>query len=268
MPRPRSWSDDDLRAAVQGSTSWKGVCEALGVRPGGKTFESLRAAADRLQLDYSSFYGGGRRESVEDRVTDASIAQAVTDASSWTDLAHRLGYTAPLRGPVRRRIEERVHQLALSTAHFRGRGYNGLDEMRRSDAFIGSATADPKRLRDAAIGLAVAWFAQRGCVVSVPLEAAAYDLVVEWQGGFHRVQVKTSCAASRSVTFTRSLYSRTAEGTPSGGRVTQSPYRPGEIDYFFVVLGTGEKYLLPYDVIGERVSAKLGERYAEFQVPA
>jgi hypothetical protein len=102
--------------------------------------------------------------------------------------------------------------------------------------------------------------------VSLPVEPAVYDLIVDSPQGLDRIQVKSSAASDRLVGFRRTVYDNSRPGTRSSGNFRSAPYEPGQIDYFFVVLIDGSLYLIPYEVIGRRMSAVLGERYKEFQV--
>lgn len=62
MGRRRSWSDDDLRAAVAASTSILGVLRALGRKPGGDTYVAVKEAIARLELSTEHFMGQGWRK--------------------------------------------------------------------------------------------------------------------------------------------------------------------------------------------------------------
>jgi len=162
-------------------------------------------------------------------------------------------------------LAQRVEDLGLSIGHFRELGYNGLTSFAAGPVVF--AAPDPRRLRFAAIGRAIAWFAERGCVVSTPVEPAVYDLLVDaGPEDLYKVQVKSSTSAQREVGFSRSGYDNTRPNRTSAGFVRRTPYTPGDVDYFFVVLGDGSLYLIPYDVIGQRLSARLGARYDGFKV--
>ncbi|CCH16981.1 group I intron-associated PD-(D/E)XK endonuclease [Micromonospora lupini] len=264
MPRPRTWTDDQLREALPHARSWKDVCEVLAVPVGGKTFASLRNRADALTLDYAHLYGSGQRRPVIAAITDDRLRDVVPKCHSWNQLAMELGYSNSRSGGWRTRIEAHIDALGLSTEHFQGRGFNGLVPLDNEPVFTADPT--PERLRVAATGKAIAWFSERGYVVSLPVEPAVYDLIVDSPEGLDRVQVKSSAAANRSVQFSRTLYDKTQTGSRSTGHYTRKPYEPGEIDYFFVVMADGSMYLLPYEVIGRSMQITLGKRYEQFVV--
>jgi hypothetical protein len=71
--RRRTWSDDDLRAAVAKSHSIRGVLVHLNLKVGGAQYVNIRRHIERLGLDISHFTGKG-----------------------WT-----VGMTRPVPGPVR-----------------------------------------------------------------------------------------------------------------------------------------------------------------------
>lgn len=47
----RTWTDEDLQAAVESSATWAGVATALGLIGGGKTIAAIKGHAQRLRLD-------------------------------------------------------------------------------------------------------------------------------------------------------------------------------------------------------------------------
>lgn len=243
------------------------MCAELGIAIGGRTFTALRETADQHGFDYAHLDAARPHKAAQvRRMSDDRFSAAVRRATSWTNLAALLGYRTVLRGAARQEVEERILRLGLSTEHFRSVGYNGLGRLTAERPIFAVADGGASRLRHAAIGTAIAWFMERGCVASLPLESAAYDLVVDFEGSFYKVQVKTSTAPDREVGFSRSVYDATRASSLATGRVRRGPYLPGDVDYFFVVLVTGERYLIPYDTIGTSTSAVMGPRFEAFQV--
>jgi hypothetical protein len=112
---------------------------------------------------------------------------------------------------------------------------------------------DLLRLRDAAAPIAAAWFTIRGCAVSLPIEQAIYDLLVHSAGGISRVQVKsttTKADEGGQVMVGRRPYS-------ARNLAPLIPYDPKVIDYFFIVDGDLNMYLIPSRVIAGRVALQL-----------
>jgi hypothetical protein len=62
MPRARSWTDDQLAAAVAASRNLSEVCRRLGIRP--SKYDVLRRHIARLALDASHipYSGEGARQ--------------------------------------------------------------------------------------------------------------------------------------------------------------------------------------------------------------
>jgi hypothetical protein len=249
------WTDAQLLAAVPEAQSWKDVCEALAVSVGGKTFNSLRKRADVLGLDYSHLYGKGQRRPIIAGVTDDRLREVVPLCHSWNQLAIKLGYATSRSGGWRPRVKARIDALGLSTEHFQGRGFNGQLPLVNEPVFTADPT--PERLRVAATGKAIAWFSERGYIVSLPVEPAVYDLIVDSPNGLDRVQVKSSAAPRRAVQTCKTGY--------DNGYVRR-PYEPGEIDYFFVVMVDNSMYLIPYEMIGRSTQVVMGRKYDQFRV--
>jgi len=101
-------------------------------------------------------------------------------------------------------------------------------------------------------------------MVSLPVETARYDLVVESDVGLQRVQVKTG-ANERHIGITRTIYGTGA--SPSTGKYGRQAYSKDEIDLFFIYTAAGAMYLIPIEVVqGMRFLAMA--RYANYRLPA
>jgi hypothetical protein len=128
---------------------------------------------------------------------------------------------------------------------------------------------DEKHLRTAAIGEAASWFLERGYVASIPLATTQYDLITESDEGFRRVQVKSTTSKDRGgrwvVGICRMEYGAAEENNSNGSR-RKRPYRPDEVDLFFILTGNGEKYLIPLDATSGSLSLTLDEKYAAYKV--
>src|SRR3954447_6364527 len=75
---PRNIPEAQLRAAVAGSRSWRGVLRALGYTSP-RLGRELREACDRLHLDYSHF-----------GPDEAELARAVSGSTTWTEVLRAL----------------------------------------------------------------------------------------------------------------------------------------------------------------------------------
>jgi hypothetical protein len=114
MARPRSWTDDDLRAAVAGARSWREVRDRLGLRGGGSANRSLRERAATLGLSIDHLPGPGASPR---RFTDAELAAAVAAATSLHGVFVTLGLAAG--GSAWLRMQEHIQRLGLDTSHWR-----------------------------------------------------------------------------------------------------------------------------------------------------
>jgi hypothetical protein len=109
--------------------------------------------------------------------------------------------------------------------------------------------AQMKYLRVASGTLAAAWFALRGCAVSLPVEPTDVDLLARTPGGMSRVQVKTTTFYGKdgwmvSVGHHPDTHSKKGQ---------LLAYDPDEIDLFFIVDGDMTMYLIPSRAIAGRV---------------
>jgi hypothetical protein len=236
-PPKYTWTDDQLASAVKGSACWRDVIRALGITTNSEgTILRVKRDVARLALDVSHFKGTRTWD-------DGQLKRAVAEAMSWDDVLTSLGLRTPKK-ETRARVQGHAIRLGLDLEHL------------NSNATRASASAgwhlDPMRLRDAAAPLAAAWFMMRGCTVSFPVEQAVYDLLVQSNETILRVQVKTtiSRAATGQVTVSRRPYSAQNLGP-------RMPYDPRVIDWFFIVDGDYNMYLIPSRVIAGRVSLML-----------
>jgi hypothetical protein len=111
---------------------------------------------------------------------------------------------------------------------------------------IGGAAARPqfkpdiKRLPEAGTSIAAIRFLLRGYNTSLPREPAVYDLLVTMPDGIKRVQVKTTTCKTDGwqVQVGRRPYS-------VGNRASRIPCDPDLVDFFFIVDGDLNMYVIP-----------------------
>jgi hypothetical protein len=112
---------------------------------------------------------------------------------------------------------------------------------------------DISRLREAGTTIAAAWFLLRGCGASLPVEPAIYDLLVTLPDGIKRVQVKTTTFSGKEgwvAQVGRRPYS-------AGKQARLVPYDLKSLDFFFILDGDLNTYLIPSQVISGRVTIVL-----------
>jgi hypothetical protein len=270
MARPRTWSDDDLRQAVSGSSTWGEVVQKIGLTDFAKARRTAQGHCVRLGVDVGHLPAFKPVQPIEPhdsrwQTVKAEVAAAVPDASSWADVFRKLGL--PVTGSGYMRLKQQAESLGLDTSHFRGQGWS-------SKPVVGMATPfdrDPQEryLHKAATAIATAWFLGRGYMVSIPVEPTAYDLITESGDGLARVQVKSTMSRDRNgrwiVRIHHMAYDSAAKRTANGAR-SRRAYSPNEIDFFFIVTATEDKYLIPLAETGTLGALTLDSKYAAYKV--
>jgi PD-(D/E)XK endonuclease len=266
MPRPRTWTDENLCMAVSSADSWASVARQLGLPARGQTTKRLRRHAARLNLDtshlpartevqpqFSPEPGNPKRLAFSPEVAQA----AIEESRSWAQVAEKLGISKSM---VYRQFKDAAQVAGLDLSRLAGQAWGSTPVDALPVPF--TRPFDPAQLHRMGTAVATAWFAGRGYVVSVPTEPACYDLVVESDTSLQRVQVKTSRGGQVGITKTQY-----GTGTsPSTGKYGQRPYRADEIDFFFIFTATGTMYLIPIAAV-EGKSVLALTRYRRYQLP-
>lgn len=133
MTRPRRWTDEDLREAVQTSTTYSAVMAKLGISRGGRSLEAIRNRMLELNLDLKEPQRGKRSTKwLQNRSdatstgqprtwSDADLAEAV--AASWSVAGVIRALGLQIGGSRYVTIKRRIAELGLDTSHFTGRGW-------------------------------------------------------------------------------------------------------------------------------------------------
>jgi len=201
------------------------------------TIRLVRRHAVRLGLDVSHFRG-------KRRWSDAQLKLAVSQAQSWDEVLDDLGLVIN-GGGMRTHLRSHAIRLGLDFGHLETDA-EPLDEPLALKPHL-------KHLREAGAFIAAAWFTYCGSSVLFPIEPAIYDLVVSMQDRLCRIQVKTTTHYSKNgwlISVGRRPYSIRKDKP-------LVPYDPDVIDYFFIVDGDLNMYLIPSRVIAGRVSILL-----------
>lgn len=210
----------------------------LGLNPmSAGAIRIVRRHAIRLELDTSHFRG-------KRRWSDEQLRNAVVNGKSWDDVLLSLGLSTN-SGNARTFIKSHAIRLGIDFSHL------GAYVPVEPDPW--TLKADLKHLREAGASIAAAWFTLCGCGVLFPIEPAVFDLVVSLSDGLSRVQVKTTTSSGHNgwqVTVGRRPHSE-------GNRALRVPYDPEVIDYFFILDGNLDMYLIPSRVIAGRVGILL-----------
>lgn len=119
-----------------------------------------------------------------------------------------------------------------------------------------------KEKGNAALGMAIAYFAANGYIVSIPLnDTQDYDLVVDRNDRMERIQVKSSGCKTK--------YGITQVALKSCGGTNGKTYKTvvdTNIDKIFIVNELGEMYLLPKSEIKNRCTLNLNENLDIYKV--
>ncbi|RBY81435.1 hypothetical protein DQ239_02285 [Blastococcus sp. TF02-09] len=237
MTWTRSYSDEQLIAAVARSTSWRGVLRELGLTAtSAGAMRSVRAHADRISADHNHFRG--RR-----RWTETELRSAIGTADSWSKVVEALG----LEGPSSiRTVRGHAARLGIESGHLTAEPSSTRGPDIRPDIV---------HLDRAGSLLAAAWYTLTGQEVAWPLEPSRYDLLVSGHEGTRRVQVKTTTVRAGD---SWKVYLSTSRGE-------RRTYDPEEIDDFFIIDGDLHCYLMPFAAVGGLHAIHLGG-YSRFRV--
>ncbi|HLL20914.1 MAG TPA: hypothetical protein VK427_02235, partial [Kofleriaceae bacterium] len=106
----RTWTDDDLRAAVEASKTYAEVMQRLALSPRGRNHRNIQAAILRLGLDTSHFVTRVRR------FADEQLRAIVPECTSYNMVLQRLGLD--LGESELAWLKRRIGLLGVATQHF------------------------------------------------------------------------------------------------------------------------------------------------------
>ena len=235
-----------LADAVKASSNWRGVMRELGLNAtSAGAIRIVRRHAVRLGLDTSHFRG-------KRSWSDAQLRRAILDSQSWDEVMSALGLST-VSGSSPTHIKSHAIRLGLD--------FSRLESGAPSQSEPSTLQPHLKHLREAGASIAAAWFTLCGCAVSFPIEPATFDVLVSTPDGIRQVQVKTTTFSGKDgwqVSVGRRPYS-------ARNLARLVPYDPEAIDFFFIVDGDLNVYLIPSRVIAGRVVLRL-ETYKEYIV--
>lgn len=128
----RTWTDEQLIAALRHSKTVADVCRSLGIVPRGGSYEVVRRHLRRLGL---SVAGVGR-------LTDQQFAEVVDASRTLAEVADRAGMK------TRWGARQRITRLGLDPSHFTGQGWRrGTSRPLAEILVLGVSMPDTARLR-------------------------------------------------------------------------------------------------------------------------
>lgn len=125
-----------------------------------------------------------------------------------------------------------------------------------------------QRFCDASLGHAVAWFMSRGYGASIPVGQEPYDLVVDSDEGLQKIQVKSTNRKNRWSQFFVTICKRVYDGTRqvnASGKRRRTTYATDEVDWFFILTGDHDVYLIPRSATASKMSLTLDRAYANYK---
>lgn len=194
--------------------------------------------------------------------TDEELSLAISKSRSWRNVLINMG--RPGSGSTAS-IRKRATELGIKTDHLDGwKGGNRYPQVMPQPVEISSQGI----LDESAVGIAIAYFMSHGATVSVPLSPTTYDLIADWGEGLKKIQVKSGNCQRKgspySVKIVKTRYRKTAEGQP--WKYVHSPYEPEDLDLFFILLGDGTRYLIPFDAVSGQSVVSLPGAHSMYQV--
>ena len=117
---------------------------------------------------------------------------------------------------------------------------------------------DNKQKGNLAIASAIRHFVSVGYTVSIPLsDTAKYDLVVEKDGTFQKVQCKYAGHERNPDIFSVPLY--VSGGNRSAGN-RRVKYQQGDFDILFALCANGRVYVIPFQRIVGQTTINIGRK--------
>jgi PD-(D/E)XK endonuclease len=244
----RTWTDEQLVAAVRDGRSWRDAARRLGLSGHGPS-PTVKREVVRLGLDTSHF-------GASLLCSDDDLKAALATATSWGKLLAVLGLRTASRR-ARQVVATRAEHLGLRTDHL-----DAALRKRRVRTAECSLVPDLVHLREAAESLTVAWFLLRGFWPAVPVEPRHYDFLLETPAGVKRIQVKTTTFRASSGSWHVTISRHAGGGSKHDQRLA---YRSDEVDLFAVVDGDLTLSLIPRAAVADRKAICL-RRYGEFGI--
>lgn len=119
-----------------------------------------------------------------------------------------------------------------------------------------------KEKGNSSLGIAIAYFATNGYVVSIPLnDTQDYDLVIEKDNHYYGVQVKATACKTKYGVYQVAL--KSCGGTKG---TTYKTVVDTNVDYIFVVTDKMDMYLIPKREINNRSTLNLCDKYEKYKI--
>ena len=112
------------------------------------------------------------------------------------------------------------------------------------------------------------WLGSKGATVWVPFNHSPHvDLMAEWGEDLLRIQVKTSTYRGSKPSSDRWHVSIATNGGNRSWSGVAKRFDPARVDYLFVLVGDGRRWLIPAHLVeGSRGLVLGGAKYSEFEI--
>ncbi len=137
MPKQRSWTDDQLRAAVASSTTYADVLRKLGLTPRGRNHRNIQEHMNRLGIELGHLTGRFSRPFADD-----DLRAIVPSCTSYIMVVERLGLERTDTNATR--VQRRITTLGIDTSHFHRKRNRMGARTRWSDDDLRAAVATSK----------------------------------------------------------------------------------------------------------------------------
>jgi PD-(D/E)XK endonuclease len=133
---------------------------------------------------------------------------------------------------------------------------------------VRSRLINRRRQGDLGEASAIEWLTRQGATVLIPFgHSPDYDLVAEIGGELLRVQVKTSTFEPASMCRDRWSVQVATNGGNQSWSGCAKRFDPTRVDYVFVLVGGGRRWLIPATAMEARNAITLGgTKYSEFEI--
>ena len=112
------------------------------------------------------------------------------------------------------------------------------------------------------LGIAIAYFSMNGYTVSIPLnDTQDYDLIVEKDGKLETIQVKSTDCKTKYGVYQVAL--KSCGGTKGD---TYKTVIDTNVDYLFVVTKETDMYMIPKEIISNRSTLNLCDKYKKYKI--
>lgn len=193
-------------------------------------------------------------------IRKAQLQEAISTSKSWVEVSNKMGKSRSAGDYFKKTAEK----LGLDYSNLVPSHMKALNSEDFDIPFRSQPVKDRLAQRRSAIGTAINWFLSNNYSPSIPVEIEKYDLVVESEKGFQKVQVKSSEKVLSNGNHEASLL--TTFYNLEKKRYEQRAYVEHEVDIFFIECADGFKYIIPFEAVKGKQRITITKKYESFRV--